>query len=574
MLWVVWSTTTHVAGRPLSTEGTKRVKSLHYQPRILAPYVRADGSWIVRRSTWLIASAVFAAAALYGALFGVFADTLIAALVAPLALLLIFVFWVLPAIDQIPNRTLEFLFFAFFVVMIVWPNYLAVALPGLPWITMIRLIGFPLAALFVFCAFVSAKVRTTLRRTLASSPLVLILFLTFIALELFSVVVSTNPVQSLSKFVLVQITWTTTFFVGCYVFLKPGRAILWAGLAWSTAVVVALIGLREHSQGQVLWAGHIPGFLKVGDEVVQRILTPHFREYTGRYRTLSTFSTPLGFAEYLAFVLPFVLHFAAEARSLIIRIAAFVTVPSLIYVVLLTDSRLGMIGCFLAVLLYGLIWSVQRWRHDRSSLFGPAVALAYPLIIVGAVSLTFVSHSVHAVVWGGDATQMGSTDVRREQMNMAIPKIASRPWGYGMQMAADVVGYRTPGGILTLDSYYLTIVLEYGVIGFIVFYGMFGAAIFAAGRRLLSADKVELELNLLLPASLTLVNFIVIKSVFSQDDNHPVIFMVLAMIVALGWRYSNSPKSGVPNPTPDIVRNCQERSPSSRTSIRPTRISQ
>jgi len=472
----------------------------------------------------------------YGCFVGLFVQTLIAACLVLPGLFLVLVLWVMPATDRVPERLLEFLFFAFLVVLVVWPNYVALSLPGLPWITLIRLIGFPLASVLIICCFVSGKFRATIRVPLTASPLITKLFIAFLVFQVLSVVFSKDPSESLNKLIIAQITWTAIFFSACYVFAKPGRATLWAALMCLTALFVALIGLREHSQGQVLWAGHIPSFLKVGDEVVRRILTPHFREYTGRYRTLSTFSTPLGFAEFLALALPFVLHFAVEARRLVIRVAAILAIPFLIYVVLLTDSRLGMVGCLTALLFYGLIWSIRRWRSERKSIFGPAIALAYPLIIVGTVGLTFVSHRIHAVVWGGDATQQGSTDVRREQLTIALPKIASRPWGYGMQMAAETVGYKTPGGILTLDSYYLTIALEYGVLGFIVFYGMFGTAIFAAGRVVLSRTEVDPEVGLLVPAGLALVNFFIIKSVFSQDDNHPVAFMLLALVVILDWR--------------------------------------
>jgi hypothetical protein len=70
-----------------------------------------------------------------------------------------------------------------------------------------------------------------------------------------------------------------------------------------------------------------------------------------------------------------------------------------------------------------------------------------------------------------------------------------------------------------------------------VFYGMFGAAIFRAFRTILLARNIsDPEIDLLVPAALALVNFIVIKSVFSQDDNHPVVFMLLALVVVLVWR--------------------------------------
>ena len=41
---------------------------------------------------------------------------------------------------------------------------------------------------------------------------------------------------------------------------------------------------------------------------------------------------------------------------------------------------------------------------------------------------------------------------------------------------------------------------------------------------------------LLTPLTVALTNFFVIKAVFSQQDNHPLYFMMLGMLVALVWR--------------------------------------
>lgn len=87
--------------------------------------------------------------------------------------------------------------------------------------------------------------------------------------------------------------------------------------------------------------------------------------------------------------------------------------------------------------------------------------------------------------------------------------------------------------MITIDTYYLSVALEYGVLGFIVFYGMLAIAIYEASRRALFSDLENDTRSFLLPIAVSLVTFVIIKSVFSQQDNHPVIFMMLGALVAI-----------------------------------------
>ena len=45
-------------------------------------------------------------------------------------------------------------------------------------------------------------------------------------------------------------------------------------------------------------------------------------------------------------------------KRLVTRIAAGVTMPVMLYVVIITDSRLGMVGFLLSFMLYLLLWMV------------------------------------------------------------------------------------------------------------------------------------------------------------------------------------------------------------------------
>ena len=54
------------------------------------------------------------------------------------------------------------------------------------------------------------------------------------------------------------------------------------------------------------------------------------------------------------------------------------------------------------------------------------------------------------------------------------------------------------------------------------------------------------ELSLLIPIAVCLAAFLVIKSVFSQEDNHPLVAMIVGMIVATCWRVQQSKRANAP----------------------------
>jgi hypothetical protein len=282
------------------------------------------------------------------------------------------------------------------------------------------------------------------------------------------------------------------------------------------------------------WAGRIPSFLVVEDEGIQRLLAgTGGRAATGIYRTQSKFTTALGLGEFLALATPFVFHLMITARRFWVRIAAGLTMPIIFYMVLKCDSRLAVIGFFMTILLYVLVWGVVRWRGNRSSLFGPAVVLLYPVLFAAFIGLTFVWRRLEVMVWGGGA-QQASTEARKTMYLEGIPLVLKNPIGHGMGQGADALGFRNPAGVLTIDTYFLAVALEYGLIGFCAYYGMILYGIYQSGQTLLYTRSREIAY--LAPIGIALCNFFIIKSVFSQQENHPLVFIMLGIIVALVWR--------------------------------------
>jgi hypothetical protein len=489
------------------------------------------GGWVRIALYLLLAATLFG----YGFGYAATAPFLMTQMLIPPVVLAALTIWCLPSGDYAPVKALSPLFTLFFLALILWPNYLAIALPGLPWLTLTRIFGTPLLLALLICVSVSKAFRKTLMDCLNTDPLIWKAMIGLVICQTVSLALSDLISASVSRWVLAQTNWTAIFVVACYVFLKPGSVERWAKLFFFSSLIIALIGIWEFSLGVLPWAGHIPSFLKIEDEAVLRSLAGARRAATGVYRVQSTATGPLGLAELLGLTAPFALHYTIQRYPIWLRLLALASLPLFVFVILLTDSRLGVVSCLIALMLYLLLWAALRWRKVKDSVFAPAIVFAYPAIFAVMVAATFAVGKLRTKVWGGGA-QAASTASREVQWQMAIPKIISHPFGYGIARSGHALGFAGPNGVVTIDSYYLSIFLDIGIPGFILFYFIFLRAAWTGGKNLIAEPGEDRETMLLVPLSVCLVSFVVIKSVFSQDGNHPLVFMMLGAILALVHR--------------------------------------
>jgi hypothetical protein len=518
----------------------KRLTRRERPPAILPPFKNPPLSRgrYVTRAVLLAGLVLFCL--IYGSLYAMTTPFLLVPFFLPLLVLTLVVIWALPDFSSAPTAPLRGLFYAFTVVLVAWPVYLAIALPGLPWITLTRLTSTPYAILLLLC-LKSPQFRADLGQCLRAAPWIWKLVVAFAVLMLVSVALSEKPTFSLQKFIIAQFTLTAMFFGSAYIFRKPGSVERWAMVIWGLAVFLALMGIWESRVEHVLWVGHIPSFLKIDDPAVQRTLAGASRAYVDKYRVQGTYTGPLGFGEFIALSLPFVLHFATSTSYRIpIRLAAAASVLLLFVVALRSGARLAMVGVFLAFLVHVFAVAITVWKRNRESIFGPAVALGYPAFFCLAVASVFFVGRIRNVILG-DGSQDSSNDARMGQIALGMPKLLHRPIGYGAGMGAETVGF-APFGSLTIDNYYLAVAIEYGVIGFIVFYGLVIAGILAAGRRAYADVNDDRDYAFLWPLASSLLIFLVIKAVFSEQDNHPLIFMMYGAVAALAYRGSVIPQ--------------------------------
>jgi hypothetical protein len=496
-------------------------------PAVLPGY--STPGWLSRHRK-LVLTATFFVLFFYSAFFLLIGRFLIVPFTVPLAILALLIIWALPERDRIPDKALHWFFMAFMVATLFWPNYLALDLGPLPWITASRLFGVPMVLLLLICLSQSPDFRDIIKRSLAASPTITKMMIIFTLLCVLSLGFSTSPSFTANHLIIALVNWIAIFFVSLYVFSKPGNITRFVWLLWAAVLFWCVMGFWEWWYSKVPWAGHIPSFLAVEDEAVQRILTGSARAATGIYRVQGKFTTSLGLAEFMALMTPFLLYFAVDGKKLLVRAAAAITLPIMFWVIVVTDSRLGMVGFLLSLIFYMFFWSTRRWMHDRDSLFGPALTLSYPAVFVLFITATFTIGRLRNMVWGTGANKP-SNDARAAQIEMGLADFMSRPWGYGLGRAAETLNYQNLAGVVTIDNYYLSILLELGIIGFIVFYGMFVVAIILGGIRGLREQNSE---NLwIIPTVISLANFVVIKSVLSSQEIHPLVFALLGIVVTI-----------------------------------------
>lgn len=511
---------------------------------LISPYRRNSKRPIIHALAYI---ALALACVFYGVSFGMNAPRLMVMFALPIALIVVLSIWALPSGDYAPTSAIRWLFFAFFASLILWPNYLAIALPGLPWITLIRLTGVPLALTLLVCVSVSKQFREDLGAVLAADPWVVRLLLGFVAIEAATLVFSKSPGTSVNRFFVSQLNWTAIFFASVYVFRRPGSVEVWARIFLCVGAVLCVIGILEAREGAVLWAKHIPSFLKI-DESVMKYLAPNARAFGNvLHRVQATSSTALGLAEYLGLTMPIALHFVLAGRSVWERGLSIVYIPLAIWVIILTDSRLGMVASLLSPALYLLFWGVRRWQTRKADVIAPAVVLSYPAFFSLFIAATFFVGRLRASVWGGGAEQ-ASTDSRKIQWATGMPKVWHAPWGHGQGRAGAVLGYYAADGTLTIDSYMLGLLLDFGIIGFVLYVAFFLRAAWTGGSHAFRSHSADTEILLAMPLAISLLDFIVIKAVLSQEDNHPIAYMMAAGCLALAYRSRLLNASGTPTP--------------------------
>ena len=450
----------------------------------------------------------------------------------PIVLLFLMIIWALPLSDAMPTPWIDRLFWFFFVTLLIWPNYISITIPGLPWITAARLSAAPLVVLILLQASRSRPFRSQMSKLVSGAPTIVKMVSAFAVIQVLSIALSSDPFGTANKVLNHQIAWTGMFFGSIWALRDKKRMDHFGLVSIFLVLCLCLIGIAEARVGHVLWSESIPGFLSIDEEYAEQIFAGFYR-LNGAYRVIATSTTPLSFGELLAVMVPFIIYSVDRKPTWRSILIALVLEGLVVNALIAADARLGFAGFVVAHAVYLILFTISYQRSRPHSLVAPTLTVALPAILATTAVAILLIGRIRKRVLGGGVHQF-SDDARLQQIRGGMKKIWESPvFGFGADRGGAALGFYTPGGRLTIDNYYLSILLDYGFVGFFVFYGMIIAAIWkAASIARVRRDRIG---QLAAAFASMITAYFVIKSVLSQEANQSLLFIGLGAVVVLSY---------------------------------------
>jgi O-antigen ligase len=251
---------------------------------------------------------------------------------------------------------------------------------------------------------------------------------------------------------------------------------------------------------------------------------PLYRD--GLYRANSIFLVSLSFGEFMAMIAPIASYFILEGRNRREQVLGIVAGIFCLIGLFSSGARGGYVAFLVAMPVFAFLWTVRYSKLHPASLATAILRFVFTVGTIAAILLVLFWPRLNNMVLGD------SDGDRILQWNMALPHIIERPiTGHGMGTAGEVVGYGNRGdGVFSVDSYVISTLIELGVPGFMIFFGMIAIAIWIGLHLYLTNMKAAV----VGPLGCCLIAFAVYRLTLSQQENHTLVFIIIGLMCVVG----------------------------------------
>lgn len=442
--------------------------------------------------------------------------------------------WVTPDLAINPLKLVRKTFFVMLLVDICVPFYYTVQVAGLPWVSARRVATFALIAPFLIGVAASSDVRRRISERTQQSKLIVMSAVGFLIAIFLSLFTSVNPPETLSQMTEAILSWYLPFFAAIYVIEDYEDILHVLRLICVGAIFVAMLGILEfHLQHRFLFDIFPKSMLAqlMADNPTIDIMVRLDTTRDGMYRASSIFTVPLTFGEFEIVVIPIALFFiidSAKALDKSLGISVFIFgIASL----LVSGARGAMVAFLVSSAVYTFGWTLREVKNNRNSLAPALVGLIGTLGFLAIVVLIIVWPRAHNLVLGGGGLSQASTDARWQQWGLGWPHILSNPLtGHGFPLGATIIDWSAG---TTIDSGYLSLLVETGLIGFVTFVGFLVLPIVYGGQRYFADRSQASALSGALACSV--IAFSVYRLALSQRENHTLLYTLVALVVLLRY---------------------------------------
>jgi hypothetical protein len=402
---------------------------------------------------------------------------------------------------------------------IVWPRYGFFALGGLPQVTPFTLMAI-LSWLLLPCLLVLDPVmRNRFGFAIWSNSLVLSLVGAWIVWRFLTSALGEDPGSSLFETAREVVYLTPILFMTILISTMPsGKLWISRTMVVSALLVLLLAALESALKRSVV---DILG-LRFAIDAQSAVNVTEVTLRAGLVRIKSVFSHPIVFGQFLAFIFPIAVWSLFKERSGLMRLLSLTVVALIPWAVVITGSRAAIVGLAVAVFTFVLIYAVHRLRQNLHT----GVLVILGVLLISTITFAAVSGQILDLISGRNSVESTSTIYREAMISKGLDEISYSPiFGFGDGRAAYHAGFVGRNNILTIDSLYLSTLLNNGWVGLAIFVSVW---IFYARSALLSVltnKKFQIEAAMIAGVISLFFTF----SIVTISDNITLLFIAIAL---------------------------------------------
>lgn len=449
----------------------------------------------------------------------------------PIGIFAVLILWLLPDVDRPEQPPYLKLITAYFILML-WPNYIAIVLPGLPWITPPRVMLAVLLIVMLVHLPQSGIARRDVLGLLKWDRPAFLMYMGYLSLVVLTVPVSRDPASTLTYALLQETLALAPMVVAAILFSSDPKSVPQVIRVMTFAAVATMvIGVVEIAMQMPPWLDFIPPFMTIDPEVVGVVYSPQARVGDWRYRMRSTFQVVLYYTQYLNLVVPLVLYAAWRAKGRW-RFMAWLLVPLVLHTVWFTNARTSFIAMFLSVfgILGMVLLRLAFFRNKGDPMPRNLMAVFAVLAIIGLGGAIASSHRLQMYTIGG-SQHAASNATRDVQWSTTWEHLKKNQFGVGLGNSLKYVGNVKPGGTRVIDSLWINQLVDVGILGFLFYFGFYLRIAWVGMWTFLRAESEDEELAGIM--GLGVFNYVVACYVVSNTDNSYVAMVLSVGVLAL-----------------------------------------
>ncbi|WP_230771294.1 O-antigen ligase family protein [Sphingomonas sp. Leaf4] len=360
-------------------------------------------------------------------------------------------------------------------VALLWPRYFFVNVAG-KGVSGYTAITLPMLVGAIVALLGSGATRAIVARGMAHTLPMLLAIVAWSAWRILTDLTGLTPAASLMETMQDLVFTTGWLWIGMVFLADPVAMARLPAVLLIAGIAATGFGLIEYASGQPLLAALGLNRIAAGDANQLRAIASASSDAASGFRIKASFAHPIVYGQAMAVLAPLSLH-CLLSRGIARRLGGTLLAVAIVVALVLCGSRSPLIVFGVALIVYGVLRQFDVRR--------PARLLVLNVAGVGAlIALPVVVDATQNLVTGTDAREIGSTQVRALQFQRARTALDQRALaGYGGGQAKYHAGVVGRNDVLTVDSQYLVLAVDHGLVG-LALYALMTLAIVLTGARL------------------------------------------------------------------------------------------